>query len=167
MHHQKKGFTLIELLIVIAIIAILAAVAYVALDPLTRFKDSRDSVRWQSAAELASAIKIHQVDNGGNYLQAIVDMTPGEVYMITGDGTTNACNSENAYCETEVTDSNNCVDLSELVNKGYIGKVPVSPNGEGTWSQSLTGFIMTASTSGAITIEACEAENSSGISITR
>jgi len=167
MQNQKKGFTLIELLIVIAIIAILAAVAYVALDPLTRFKDSRDSVRWQAAAELASAIKINQVDNGGAYLQAIADMTPGEVYMISADGTTSGCNSENAYCATDVDDSNNCVDLSELVNKGYIGSIPVSPNGEGTWTKSLTGFTITASTTGAIKIEACEAENSSEIFITR
>lgn len=167
MNLKKRGFTLIELLIVIAIIAILAAVAYVALDPLTRFQDSRDSVRWQSAAELASAIKVNQVDNGGAYLTAITDLTAGEVYMITGDGTTSGCNTENAYCETDVTDSNNCVDLSELVNKGYIGSVPVSPNGEGTWTNSLTGFTLTASSTGSITIKACESENSAEISITR
>jgi len=167
MLRKKQGFTLIELLIVIAIIAILAGVVFVALDPLTRFQDSRDSVRWQNVSELSSAIKVHQVDNGGAYIQAIADMTPGEVYMIAGDNTTTGCNAQNANCDTAVVDSNNCVDLSGLVTAGYIGKVPVSPNGAGAWTESITGFTISASSTGALTIRACESENSSEIEIVR
>lgn len=167
MFKKNKGFTLIELLIVIAIIAIIAAVVYVALDPLTRFQDSRDSVRWQEATELMSAIKVDQIDNGGEYLTAIADLSAGEVYMISGDNTVTGCNAQNSLCDVNVEDSNNCVDLSGLVDEGYIGSVPVSPEGEGTWSESITGYTMTASTSGIIIIQACESENSSEIIISR
>lgn len=167
MFNKKRGFTLIELLIVIAIIAILAGVVYVALDPLTRFQDSRDSVRWQNVSEIASAIKLNQVDNGGIYPTAISSLTPGAVYMISADNTTSGCNAQNANCDTPVTNSNNCIDLSGLVTKGYMGKVPVSPNGNGSWTSSITGFTLVASTTGAITITACESEHSSTISVTR
>lgn len=167
MYSNKKGFTLIELLIVIAIIAILAAVAYVALDPLTRFKDARDSSRWSDVSSMLTAIKVNQVDNGGSYLASIAAMTPGEVYMISGDGTTTGCDAQNAYCDVAVTANNNCVNLSGLVSAGYLGKVPVSPNGEGTWTDSITGYTITASSSGMITIDACESENTAKIEVIR
>ena len=164
---NKKGFTLIELLIVIAIIAILAAVAYVALDPLTRFRDARDSSRWSDISSILTAIKVNQVDNGGAYLASIAAMTPGEVYMISSDGTTTGCDAQNANCDTDVTASNNCVNLSGLVTAGYLGKVPVSPNGEGTWTDSISGYTITASSSGIITIDACESENTEKIQVIR
>jgi len=165
MFKTKKGFTLIELLIVIAIIAIIAGVVFVALDPLTRFQDSRDSARWQDASELITAIKVDQVDNGGAYLTAITGMTPGEIYMISSDNTTAGCDTQ--ACDVTVTDSNNCVDLSGLVQQGYIGRIPVSPNGEGAWTSSITGYTLMASTTGIIEVTACEPENSTAITVSR
>src|SRR3989344_7417247 len=95
---SKAGFTLIELLIVIAIIAILAAVVFVALDPLTRFRDARDSSRWSDITAILSAIKVDQVDNGGSYIAVVSGLTAGEVYMI---GTAVAgCDDQNASCDT-------------------------------------------------------------------
>ncbi|MDO8260432.1 MAG: prepilin-type N-terminal cleavage/methylation domain-containing protein [Candidatus Magasanikbacteria bacterium] len=162
-----KGFTLIELLIVIAIIAILAGVAYVALDPLTRFRDARDSTRWSDVSAMLSAIKVNQVDNGGTYLASIAALTPGTVYMISGDGTTTGCNAQNTNCDVAVTATGSCVNLNGLVTAGYIGKVPVSPNGNGAWTTSISGYTLTASTTGIITIAACESENTTAISVVR
>jgi len=163
-----SGFTLIELLIVVAIIAVLATATFVALDPLKRFRDSRDAKRWSDTSELMSAIKVNQVDNGGNYAQAIRDMNPGDVYMITDGIVTSGCDDQNGICDAEVTNDSYCVNLGELVARGYLGKIPVSPNGEGDWSSSLTGYTLTASSSGALVITSCEAENATnGISVTR
>ncbi len=170
--NHKKGFTLIELLIVIAIIAIIAAVAFVALDPLTRFQDSRDSVRWQDIAAIAEAIKVDQVDNGGSYLSAITAATATEVYMIT-DGPPGSpdCDGANANCDTNVTAEviagDHCIDLSGLVTEGYLGDVPVSPNGAGTWTADLAGYTLQRDATGIITIRACESENSGEIQIVR
>lgn len=165
MKKMNKGFTLIELLIVIAIIAIILAVLYVALDPLTRFRDSRDSARWQDVSALAEAIVVDQVDNGGSYLSVISNATSSEVFMI-GSATT-GCEANDAYCDTSVATTTNCLDLSGLITEGYIGEVPVSPNGSGSWSSSLTGYTIQRDATGAITVRACESENSSEIYIVR
>ncbi len=165
-----KGFTLIELLIVIAIIAILAAVAFVALDPLTRFQDSRDSARWSDVSALVSAIKVDQVDNRGSYAYGVRYDTSnnavvaGTEYMISNATTTTGCNA--SACSA-VASSDDCVNLNELVREGYLGTMPVSPNGSGSWSSNLTGYYLVYNTNGSVTITSCEAENTSSISVTR
>ena len=169
---NKSAFTLIELLIVIAIISIIAAVVFVAFDPLTRFRDSRDAKRWADVNAILSAIKIDQVDNGGNYLPAISNMNPGEVYMIVDGTPANPdCNQGNAYCDTDVTTEtvpgNRCLNLAELVQQGYLGSVPISPAGAYKWTTSLSGYTLERSTNGILTVRACESENTSEIKSAR
>ncbi len=168
----NKGFTLIELLIVMAIISIIAAVVFVALDPLTRFRQSRDAARWTDISGIVSAIKINQVDNGGDYLAAVKNMTAGSIYMVI-DGTAPA-DCTNALCNPAVSGATNCVDLSGLVSAGYLGKVPVSPNGAGNWSgkqasgpSGLTGYTVEKSSTGILTVRACEAESTTEIKVSR
>lgn len=161
-HHNQKGFTLIELLIVIAIVAVLAAIVFVALDPATRFEDARDARRFSDVAELLHAIKIDQVDNGGAYLTAIENLTDGEVYMI-GTSTSNC----DVTCDVSITSGNHCADLTGLVSEGYVGSLPVSPEGTGDWSASLTGYTISTSSTGTVTVQACESENTSSISLSR
>lgn len=163
-HQENKGFTLIELLIVIAIISIIAAVAFVALDPLTRFRDARDSRRWTDISALISAIKVDQVDNGGSYMAAISNLTSGQVYMVGTDVA--GCDDYNAYCDTDVTADGNCVNLVDLVGQGYMGAIPVSPNGAGTWTAGHTGYTLSV-TSTIVTVRSCESENSDEIFILR
>lgn len=161
---KNKGFTLIELLIVIAVIAILAAVVFVALDPLTRFKDARDSRRWAEITEVLNAIKVNQIDNGGTYLPAVTAMTAGSVYMIGTD--TTGCD---AYtCTTSVTTGGaNCVDLTQLKTDGYMGSVPISPDGAGTWVEGHSGYTLQRAATGIITVRACENENTNEIWVAR
>jgi prepilin-type N-terminal cleavage/methylation domain-containing protein len=169
---QKRGFTLIELLIVIAIIAILAAVAFVALDPLTRFRDARDSSRWNDTTAILSAIKVDQVDNNGSFLHGVntdasgnaVITATAEYYMISNASTTSGCD---ATCDQTPSATDHCVNLQGLVNEGYIASLPVSPNGTGSWTSALTGYYLRQTSAGAIEVGACESENTSSISVTR
>lgn len=163
----NTGFTLIELLIVISIIAVLAAVIFVALDPLTRFRDSRDAARWQDISAVINSIKIDQVDNGGEYLTQITNTNAGEVYMIVDGAVVAGCDDQNTACDTNVTSDGNCVNLADLVTEGYLGDVPVSSEGSGNWSSTITGYTLQRDTTGIITIRSCESENSSEIFIVR
>lgn len=170
---MKKGFTLIELLIVIAIIAILAGVVFVSLKPLQRFEDARNAARWTDATAILSAIKVDQVDNGGSYLSAIDGLTAGQNYMISWNETGAAVPSTN--CNTScvvVNDLDNCILLENgtvgLVKEGYLAKIPVSPAaGSVTWSDNYTGYYMSKSSLGAITIGACSAEGGETITVSR
>jgi len=159
---NKKGFTLIELLIVIAIIAILAAVVFVALDPLTRFQDARNARRWSDADAIISAIKLDQVDNGGSYASDI-----------PAAGTTYQIGTAGAGCDTDcsaVAADGDCVDLTagldDIVAEGYLPALPISPNGDGSWDATLTGYHITTNANGSITVGACETEGGT-VSITR
>jgi prepilin-type N-terminal cleavage/methylation domain-containing protein len=167
--NRNKGFTLIELLIVIAIIAIIAAVIFVALDPLKRFQDSRDSTRWQEVNSILEAVRIDQVDNGGNYGYGVrydtsnASIVDGVEYMISNATTTTGCNTS---CSS-VFGANDCVNLNELVREGYLGELPISPNGAYAWNSTWTGYYVMRNENDSITVGACENENSSDISVTQ
>lgn len=165
MFNNKKGFTLIELLIVIAIIAILAAIVFVALDPATRFADARDARRSSDIVEMLHAVKIDQVDNGGSYVSDISALVVDEIYMISTASL--GCDDQNANCDSNATSDTHCVDLTSMVTEGYIGEVPISPNGNGTWTAAISGYTVERSSTGILTIRACESENSTEISSAR
>ncbi len=62
---ERRGFTLIELLVVIAIIGILASIVLVSLGQ-ARAK-ARDSIRVQNLKQVALALEMYALENGGKY----------------------------------------------------------------------------------------------------
>ena len=110
------------------------------------------------------AIKIDQVDNGGYYLPEISTTTNDVVYMI--GSASSGCDAQNAYCDTDVSSTTACVDLSGLVTEGYLGSVPVSPNGDGSWDSTITGYTLEKRSTGIITVRSCESENIDEIFLT-
>jgi len=155
---NKKGFTLIELLIVIAIIAILAAVVFVALDPLTRFQESRDATRWSDVSSILDASKVDQVDNGGSYVAAISGLTAGSYYQVGTVGT--GCDSG---CTAQTT-LGACADLTALVTEGYLGSVPMDPS---TGLATITDYYIMRAATGILTVGVCDPEGGSAIEIAR
>jgi prepilin-type N-terminal cleavage/methylation domain-containing protein len=170
---NQRGFTLVELLVVIAIIGILVAVVFVALDPATRFQQARDAVRQNDVQEILSAIKLHQVDNDGNYLASVAAMTAGQVYMVVDGALMVAgCDDNNAACDTDVSADANCVNLAGLVDQ-YLNSVPVSPAGSVTWDngdavgEEGTGYTLERDAQGVVRVRACESEQGAEILASR
>ncbi len=158
--HTQKGFTLLELLLVVAIIAILASVIFVVLDPPTRFKNTRDSARFTDVRAISNAIKLDQLDNGGDYLHAIASITADTPYIISNATTTAGCI---VTCDVTITAGDHCVNLTGLVTSGHLGQIPISPEGTGTWTSAVTGYYVQRNTNGSISVGACESENISTI----
>lgn len=156
---RRSAFTLVELLIVIAIIAVLAVVVFVTLDPLTRFRDARDSQRWSDVTAMLDAAKLDQVDRDGAYLAAITNMTAGSYYVV---GT---CSSgANTTCTAQTTQAA-CADLTGLVSAGKIPSIPRDPS---TGTAANTDYYIMRTATGALTIGACDPENTpAGISVQR
>ncbi|MDP3971225.1 MAG: type II secretion system protein [bacterium] len=166
LNKKNEGFTLIELLIVVAIIAILAVILFVALDPLSRLADSRDSKRAAQASEVLSALKVDQVDNGGYYNSAVNGATAGEVYLIGSCASGATATTVTDFCDTNPTQAV-CLDLTtggdDIITQGYIGDIPISPDGLGTWTAATTGYTIQKETTGILRIRSCESENTSEI----
>lgn len=158
----ESGFTLIELLIVIAVMAILTTVVFVALNPLARFQDSRNSRRWSDVNAILGAVKLHQVDNRGAYLDSITAAATGTDFIISTQGaalgTAVSCNGASLTAT---------VNLSDLVSKGYLPKLPFDPNNvaviqdEAAKTVTNSMYFLRVEGNNAITVGACGSEKGS------
>jgi len=141
----KKGFTLIEVLLVIAIIAILAAIVIVAINPTKQLADSRNAQRRADVNTILNAVYQYSVDNSGT-VPAAITTTP------------------TAVCSTGGT----CSGLIDLVvlttNEKYLTSLPKDPTG-GTVNS--TGYNISKSANGRVTVAAPSAEQGATITVTR
>ena len=133
---------------------------FVALNPLKQFQDSRDSARWMDVRAILDAIIIDQINNKGFYVDVVNNLSVGNVYMV---GTaTSGCDDKNAYCLSSVSGDGHCVNLQPLIDDYYLGRLPVSPNGQAVWSNSLSGYTMERVSPSNIRVRACESESGLG-----
>ncbi len=113
---KPNAFTLIELLIVIGIIAILAAAVIVAINPQRQFAQARDATRSSHINSLSNSLLSYQVSHAGGWGSITLSEELKEI------------------CNTNEVDPVNCeglIDLSSLVNGGYLNKIPVDPQATG------------------------------------
>lgn len=158
---DRSGFTLIELLVVIGIIAIIAAVVFVVLDPVSRFEDTRNSRRWTDVQAIASAIKLNHTDKKKD-IDSMSGMGMGKYYQI---GTAGADPNCALSCPNpDVALEEECVDLTELVETGYLPSIPIDPNGSGA-SSAYTHYYLSVASSSALTVGACDEEMGNNDSI--
>lgn len=153
--HDKRGFTLLELIIVIGMLVFLIAGVLVAIDPGRRFAESKNAQRWQETASILNAVLKYQADSDGTHLASVAGLTAGQ-YSIIGTAAS-GCNSG---CTQAGTTQAACADLSGLVDT-YIESVPIDPDTT-TWDATSTGYYISKSTNGRITIGACVPEAEGG-----
>ena len=142
---SQKGFTLIEVLLVIAILAILAGLVIVAINPFKQLADARNTQRRADATTVLNAVYQYTVDNNGT-LPATITVTP------------------TAACATAGT-CTGLIDLSVLTaSEKYLTSLPKDPS---SGTVNTTGYNISKSANGRVTVSAPSAENSVTISVTR
>ena len=169
----EKGLSFIEPLIIILVIIIIAASSLFFFDPVRKFKSARDAERWSDVSLILNAIKSHQKNNEDSFLKKMDGIYNNEWYMIVGGSMTVGCDNNNNFSDIEIYDDNYCVDISELVDDGYLGSVPISPAGKVQWDVGInnnskgTGYALMVDEDGVLHIQSCESENTSEILISR
>ena len=95
---KNNGFTILELIIVISVLMIIFSTVYINLNPVTRKKSARDSLRLSNLNEIERVINEYFLDNG---------KYPGEDNVL--------------YVSTTV----NWIPIPNIYK--YISKLPVDP----------------------------------------
>lgn len=119
---NKEGFTLIEMILVIAIIAIISVLVIRLLNPGRKMAEARDANRENHLDALQSAIYVYKVDH---------EEYPPNVPNYLSEGEKEVCNTNIIDKEDEATvcAAADLVDLSVLVDEGYLAVIPVDPSG--------------------------------------
>ena len=142
---KNRGFTLIEILLVIAILAILAGIVIVAVNPFKQLADARNAQRRADATTILNGVYQYTVDNSGT-LPATITTTP------------------TAVCTTGGT-CTGLIDLAVLSNaEKYLTSLPKDPSSA---TANSTGYNISKSANGRVTVVAPSAENGVTISVTR
>ena len=149
---EKKGFTLLEILLVVAAIAILAGIVILAINPSKQLGDARNAQRRADVNTILNAVYQYTIDNNGTLptipTAACALVATNEVCKLTATGT----------CSTGVA-------LSALTtNEKYLVSIPIDPTISST---NGSGYYITKSANGRVTVCAPSAEQAATISVTR
>ena len=141
-----KGFTLLEILLVVAAIAILASIVILAINPGKQLGDTKNAQRRVDVNTILNAVYQYAVDNAG-VIPANITTTPTEACK-----TTSGCGS--------------LIDLSVLVtNEKYLTAIPTDP--KGGISVDGSGYTISKTANGRVTVSATQAEQGAIITATR
>lgn len=146
------GFTLLEVLLVVALIAILAGIVIIAINPGKQLADARNAQRRVDVNTILNAVYQYTLDNNGT----LPTIPTGTCALVAG----------NQVCKAAATGTCSAgVALTVLTaSEKYITAIPVDPS---VSSADGTGYYISKSANGRVTVCAPSAENSATISVTR
>lgn len=155
--HKQEGFTLLEILLVVAAIAILAGIVIVAINPSKQLGDTRDAQRVSDVNALLNAVYQYSIDNNGNLPSGLDSITASSQVLGTGtSGLSTTC--------TATTTEAAGVNLSGDLVPTYLVAIPQDPT---SGSEANTDYYINKSTSGRITVGACDPEQAATVEIIR
>ncbi|MFA7315808.1 MAG: prepilin-type N-terminal cleavage/methylation domain-containing protein [Candidatus Paceibacterota bacterium] len=153
MKKYNKGFTLIEILLVVAAIAILAGIVILAINPIKQLGETRNAERRADVNTILNAVYQYAIDNNGNLPT-----------LVTG-ACTNTATMQVCKLAPGSGDCSTGTDLSVITtSEKYLTAMPTDPTGVST---DGTGYYITKTANGRVTVCAPSAEQGATISVTR
>ena len=148
----NKGFTLIEILLVVAAIAILAGIVILAINPNKQLGETRNAQRRADVNTILNATYQYAIDSNGT-LPAI---PTGSCALVAA----------NQICKATATGTcSTGVDMSVLTTaEKYLTSMPIDPTVSST---NGTGYYISKSANGRVTVCAPSAEQAAVITVTR
>ena len=148
----NRGFTLIEILLVVAAIAILAGIVILAINPNKQLGDTRNAQRRADVNTILNATYQYTIDNNGT----LPTIPTGSCALVAANQVCKA--GATGTCSTGVT-------LSVLTaSEKYLTALPIDPMVSST---DGTGYYISKSANGRVTVCAPSAEQSATISVTQ
>lgn len=140
----KQGFTMLEILLVVASIGILMSIVILAVNPAKQLAQVRNAERQAEITAVLQKVWEYNLDYG--YFPQTITQTPLEI------------------CKASAQDCTDMVDLSVLVDEGYLLEIPIDPSSA---SPNGTGYGIFKTPQDRITITAPGAERGAIIELTR
>ena len=149
---NNQGFTLIEILLVVAAIAILAGIVILAINPNKQLGETRNAQRRADVATILNATYQYSIDNSGT----LPTIPTGTCSLVAA----------NQVCKLIATGTcSTGIDLSVLTTaEKYLTSMPIDPTVSST---NGSGYYMSKSANGRVTVCAPSAEQSATITVTR
>ena len=148
----RRGFTLLEILLVVAAIGILAGIVILAINPNKQLGDTRNAQRRADVNTILNAVYQYTIDNSGT----LPTIPTGSCALVAANQVCKA--GAIGTCSTGVA-------LTVLTaSEKYLTSIPIDPTVSST---DGTGYYISKSANGRVTVCAPSAEQSATISITR
>ncbi len=149
---SRAGFTLLEILLVVAAIAILAGIVILAINPSKQLGDTRNAQRKADVNTILNAIYQYTIDNNGT----LPTIPTGSCALVAANQVCKA--AATGTCSTGVA-------LTVLTaSEKYLTSLPIDPTVSST---DGTGYYISKSANGRVTLCAPSAEQGATISVTR
>lgn len=145
---DQRGSVLIQFVIVIFVVVLLVVLLLPQLDSKKRLGEGRDIRRQYELDSILTSVKLYQVDSGGSLPKHIAEMNPNKYYQIGNEQ--DGCN----VCEAVETEDE-CANLSELVQGGYLREIPRDPL---FGTQERTGYFIFKGSNNVMQAGACSPE---------
>lgn len=155
---SQPGFSLIELLVINGILAVLLAITLTTLNPNKSFEDLRNTQRASDIEAILDGIYEYESANNGNLPYSVASVTTKPVELGEGNGFINLCPSLVPTYLAELP-----VDPETSYGSVTGG---VSPCNKGVTAYA-TGYTISKTPSGHITITAPHTEDGQTLSVTR
>ncbi|PWB39140.1 MAG: hypothetical protein C3F02_00785 [Parcubacteria group bacterium] len=149
---KRSGFTLLEILLVVAAIGILAGIVIIAINPSKQLGETRNAQRRADVNTILNAIYQYSIDNNGT----LPTIPTGSCALVAA----------NQVCKGAASGTCSAgVAMTVLTtNEKYLTSLPIDPTVSST---DGTGYYVSKSANGRVTVCAPSAEQGATISVTR